>query len=60
MGLTASQDYREQAGNVLELAGLFYEISQLGELERRLLMEVISAFRNYRRAHDSTFSFDQG
>jgi len=60
MGLTASQDYREQAGNVLELAGLFYEISQLGELERRLLMEVISAFRNYRRAHASTFSFDQG
>jgi GAF domain-containing protein len=60
MGLTASQDYREQAGNVLELAGLFYEISQMGELERRLLMEVISAFQNYRHAHASTFSFDQG
>lgn len=59
-GLNASQDYREQAGDVLELAGLFYDISQLGEAERRLLMEVFSAFRNYRFKQNSKFSFDNG
>jgi GAF domain-containing protein len=59
-GLNSSQDYREQAGDVLELAGVFYDISQLGEPERRLLMEVISAFRNYRFKQRSTFSFDNG
>jgi GAF domain-containing protein len=59
-GLVAARDYRDQAGDVLELAGLFYEISQMGDAERRLLMEVFTAFRNYRRTRAGTFFFDQG
>jgi len=58
-GLAAAQDYREQAGDVLELAGLFYEISLLGDAERRLLMDVLTAFRDYRRPHSGKFSFGQ-
>jgi GAF domain-containing protein len=59
-GLDASQDYRGQDGDVFELAGLFYEISQLGEAERRLLIEVFSAFRDYRRSRSSKYSFGMG
>jgi hypothetical protein len=59
-GLTASQDYREKSNDVLELASLFYDISLLGEAERRLLKEVFFAFRNYRHAQHSTYSLDQG
>jgi len=59
-GLAASLDYQDQSSDVLELASLFYEISQLGEAERRLLMEVFLAFRNYRHKQHSSFSFDQG
>jgi hypothetical protein len=56
-GLDASQDYRDQAGDVLELAALFYEISQIGEAERRLLLQVMSAFRDYSRSRPRYFSF---
>ena len=59
-GLAASRDYREQAGDILELAGLFYEISLLGEAERRLLLEILSAFRKYRHKHAGMFSLDLG
>jgi len=59
-GLAASLDYQDQSSDVLELASLFYEISQLGEAERRLLMEVFLAFRNYRHKQHSSFSIDQG
>jgi GAF domain-containing protein len=48
--LAASQAYREDADIILQLSGLFYEISQAGEAEQKLLLDVLSAFGEYRRS----------
>lgn len=52
-----SQMYQEQDGDILKLADLFYEISTLGEAERRLLRQVLTAFRDYGRTRPGHISF---
>lgn len=48
---------RGRMPDLLELARLFGEISELGEAERRMCLEVLQAFANYRRS--STHRFGQ-
>lgn len=55
--LESAGGYREDGNEILELADLYYEISNLGASERRLLLQVFSAFRGYRRARPGYVGF---
>ena len=55
--LQDGQGYRDQDGDILQLADLFYEISTLGEAERELLMQLLTAFRDYSRSRPGYFPF---
>jgi len=55
--LQDSQGYSEQDQEILELADLFYDIRMLGEAERRMLLQVTSAFRDYCRSRPGQFGF---
>ena len=51
----ASRD-REGMPDLLELARLFSEISELGEAERRLCIQILTSFADYRRSSRRRFA----
>ncbi len=55
--LDQSLEKREEMIDLLELADLFNRISSLGEAERRVCIQVLNAFADYRKTDTSPFRF---
>lgn len=55
--LEQSLEENEQMIDLLELADLFNQISALGDAERRVCIQVLSAFADYRKSSSSPFRF---
>lgn len=55
--LDQSLEDSEQMTDLLELADLFNRISALGDAERKLCIQVLSAFADYRKSSSSPFRF---
>jgi GAF domain-containing protein len=55
--LEQSLQENEQMIDLLELADLFNQISALGDAERKVCIQVLSAFADYRKSSSSPFRF---
>ncbi len=55
--LDQSLEKREEMIDLLELADLFNRVSSLGEAERRVCIQVLNAFADYRKTDTSPFRF---
>lgn len=55
--LDQSLEDSDQMTDLLELADLFNRISALGDAERKLCIQVLSAFADYRKSSSSPFRF---
>ena len=55
--LEKSLDQNSRVPDLLELADLFYEISALGEAERKACLQVLNVFAEYRRSSSSSRRF---
>jgi GAF domain-containing protein len=55
--LDQSLQDRAEMNDLLELADLFNQISALGEAERKVCIQVLSAFAEYRKSSSSPFRF---
>jgi len=51
------EDENSRVPDLLELAGLFNEISALGEAERKACLQVLNVFAEYRRSSSSSRRF---